>query len=68
MKRVAASGKKMEDLFTLEVRDLIAKLLTTDPDNRLTATGALAHPWLRDAPSTIDIFTEKEKCLILKEY
>ena len=58
----------MEDLFTLEVRDLIAKLLTTDPDNRLTATEALAHPWLRDAPSTLDVFTEKEKSLILKEY
>ena len=58
----------MADLFTLEVRDLIAKLLTIDPESRLTATGALAHPWLKDAPNTMDVFTEKEKDLILKEY
>eukprot|EP00732_Lithocolla_globosa_P005531 Lithocolla_globosa_v1_NODE_5785_length_1184_cov_15.126661.p1 type:complete len:331 gc:universal NODE_5785_length_1184_cov_15.126661:1140-148(-) len=27
-------------------KDLIKKLLTVDPRNRLTATGALAHPWI----------------------
>jgi len=67
-KRVAASGKRMADLFTPEVKDLIAKLLTIDPEKRLTATAALAHPWLNDAPDALDIFTEKEKDLILRDY
>jgi len=67
-KRVAASGKRMADLFSAEVKDLIAKLLTLDPERRLTATSALAHPWLQDAPDSLDVFTEKEKDLVLRDY
>mmetsp|Transcript_9900 Transcript_9900/g.14600 ORF Transcript_9900/g.14600 Transcript_9900/m.14600 type:complete len:505 (-) Transcript_9900:131-1645(-) len=30
-----------------EARDLIAKMLVTDPDQRMTAAEALKHPWLK---------------------
>ena len=31
-----------------EVKDLIAKLLIYNPDNRITASQALKHAWFRD--------------------
>jgi len=34
-------------------KDFIQKLLVKEPDQRLTAEGAIAHPWLKsDAPDT----------------
>ena len=33
---------------TEEVKDLIVKLLTYNPDNRITASQALKHPWFRE--------------------
>ena len=44
------------------------KLLCVDPAKRLSAVQALEHPWLKDAPLDFDVFTEKEKNLIQKEY
>ena len=55
-------------MFTENARNLISALLTVDPEKRLTAKQALKHPWLRDAPLTIDFYTDKEKKIILKEY
>lgn len=31
-----------------EVKDLIIKLLVYNPDNRITASQALKHPWFRE--------------------
>jgi renal tumor antigen len=31
-----------------EVKDLILKLLIYNPDNRITASQALKHPWFRE--------------------
>ena len=31
-----------------EVQDLIVKLLMYNPDNRITASQALKHPWFRE--------------------
>ena len=31
-----------------EVVDLIQKLLIYNPDNRITASGALKHPWFKE--------------------
>lgn len=36
------------------VRDLVSRLLTTDPAARLTAAEALQHPWLRGETATAD--------------
>ena len=42
--------------------------MNVDPAKRLSAVQALEHPWLKDAPTEFDVFTEKEKNLIQKEY
>eukprot|EP01012_Entosiphon_sulcatum_P008648 TRINITY_DN14747_c0_g1_i1.p1 TRINITY_DN14747_c0_g1~~TRINITY_DN14747_c0_g1_i1.p1 ORF type:complete len:472 (-),score=106.16 TRINITY_DN14747_c0_g1_i1:242-1657(-) len=34
------------DVISSEAKDFIQKLLVTDPNQRLTAEGALQHPWL----------------------
>ena len=36
--------KNMSD----EAKDLISRLLRTNPDSRINARTALAHPWLKD--------------------
>ncbi|CAN0509605.1 unnamed protein product, partial [Discosporangium mesarthrocarpum] len=33
--------------LSLSARDLIARLMTADPSERLTAAGMLGHPWVR---------------------
>lgn len=37
--------------YSPELRDLIGRLLTVDPQKRLSAEEALRHPWLKDAPA-----------------
>ena len=39
-----------QDLKTMskEAKDLISRLLRVNPDTRISARSALAHPWLRD--------------------
>lgn len=55
--------------YSPEVRDLVAKLLTVEPHLRLTAAQALKHPWFDDLDQTqIEVYTEKEKSIILREY
>lgn len=60
-------------------RDLMRKLIETDPRKRLNATQCLRHPWLlsSDEGEAIDInradlidiiFTEKEKSTIQQDY
>ena len=48
-------------LLSEGVQDLIAKLLTVDPNKRLSAIQALDHPWLKNAQTEFDVYTEKEK-------
>lgn len=50
------------------VVNLIKQLLEVDPKKRLSAFEVLSHPWLKDAPAEFDIFTQKEKDTIFKEY
>jgi serine/threonine protein kinase len=47
---------------------LIHSLLTVDPRKRLSAVEVLSHPWLKDAKVELDVFTQKEKDVIHKEY
>jgi serine/threonine protein kinase len=48
--------------------NLIHSLLQVDPRKRLSAVEVLSHPWLKDAKDEMDIFTQKEKDVIHKEY
>jgi hypothetical protein len=34
----------------------------------LSAVEVLSHPWLKDAKEELDVFTQKEKDVIHKEY
>ncbi|TYZ62189.1 hypothetical protein PybrP1_004941 [[Pythium] brassicae (nom. inval.)] len=36
------------DHVSADAKDLVAKLLTVDPAQRLAAAGILSHPWMRD--------------------
>lgn len=60
-----------------EALDLVAKLLTWDPDQRLTAEQALRHPWLKayhesnsrwQPPQPFDQFTEVEFIHSLRQF
>lgn len=57
-----------EDKLSDHAIDLIKKILNVDPRKRLSACEILNHPWLKDAVSELDIFTQKEKDVITKEY
>jgi len=60
--------KAATTLLSEEVQDLIRSLLQTDPDKRLSAVETLHHPWLQSANPDLDVYTEKEKQLIQREY
>lgn len=36
-------------------------LLEADPAKRITIAGIFAHPWMRDAKDTVELFTNAEK-------
>ncbi len=56
-------------MFSDSVKDLISKLLCVNPQKRLSAEEALKHPWFKDVKEVMqDVFTEKEKAIILKDY
>jgi calcium-dependent protein kinase len=40
------------DSISDDAKDLISKMMTYDPDQRITARQALQHPWLTNAPNT----------------
>jgi serine/threonine protein kinase len=48
--------------------NLIHSLLQVDPRKRLSAVEVLSHPWIKDAKEELDVFTQKEKDVIHKEY
>ena len=53
--------KAATSILSEEVQDLIKKLLTVDPNKRLSALQALEHPWLKSAATDLDVYTDKEK-------
>ena len=47
---------------------MIKSLLTVDPANRLSAVEALNHPWMQKYDGNLDVYTDKEKQLIQRDY
>ena len=43
-------------------------MIEKNVSKRFTANEVLAHPWLQDIDTEIDIFDEQEKQLIMKEF
>lgn len=41
-----------------EAKDLIIKLLTYNPDNRITASQALKHPWFKELRDSEKVLTQ----------
>ena len=60
--------KAATTLLSEEVQDLISKLLQTDPNKRLSAVETLHHPWIQACDDELDVYTDKEKQLIQREY
>lgn len=51
-----------------EGKDLLRQLLEKDPALRISIPNILAHPWMRDAKDTVDLFTNAEKNYMLYEF
>ena len=50
MQRLIIKGTyELPEKVSFEARDLLSRLLHTDPAKRICAEEALAHPWLQDA-------------------
>lgn len=50
-----------EEKLSDTAQGLLRQLLEVDVKKRLSACEVLSHPWLKDAPEEMDIFTQKEK-------
>ena len=51
-----------------EANDLIAKILQPNPKKRLSIPEIFSHPWMKDVPQSIVMFTEEEKTKIKTEF
>ncbi|XP_063404988.1 hormonally up-regulated neu tumor-associated kinase-like [Mytilus trossulus] len=47
-KMIAGQMNPVPDTISRDCRDLIRKLLTPDPDKRITLTEAMKHPWIAE--------------------
>lgn len=59
---------KLRDDASPMAKSLIKEILEVDPRKRLSIKQILAHEWLQDAPSSLEIFTESEMATIKKEF
>jgi len=67
--KLIIQGKfSMKDDVSPEARNLIKLMLEVDPVKRLTTAKVLNHPWFNGVKDHIDIFTDTEKNIIMKEF
>ena len=52
------------DHISIEAKDLISKMLCTDPPTRLTIDGVLDHPWMTQDGTSLNIFASLCKVFI----
>ena len=58
----------LQDCISKDARDLLKGLLEREPAKRLTIRQIYAHPWLKDAADTVELFTQAEKNYIKSEF
>lgn len=67
--KLIISGKySLKEDISPEASNLLKQILEVDPTKRITSQVILNHPWLKDTPLKLDVFTETEKSIIKREY
>jgi len=58
----------LQEGISKEAKDLLIKILEKDPNQRITIPNIIAHPWMRDAKETVELFTNAEKNYMRNEF
>jgi serine/threonine protein kinase len=58
----------LQEGISKEAKDLLRQLLEKDPSLRITIPNILAHPWMRDAKDSVELFTNAEKNYMKYEF
>jgi len=58
----------LQDGISKEAKDLLKQLLDKEPLQRITIPNILAHPWMKDAKDTVELFTNAEKNYMKYEF
>ncbi len=58
----------LQDGISKEAKDLLRQLLERDPTQRITIPNILAHPWMKEARDTVELFTNAEKNYMKYEF
>ena len=67
-KLIIAGKYTLKEDISPEAKNLLKIILEVDPNKRATSLQILNHPWLKDTPVKLDIFTETEKNIIRREF
>jgi len=67
--KLIMKGKyNLKEEVSIEVRDLLKKMLECNPYKRITIPEILKHSWMQDVDDSISLFTKEEKAALRKEY
>lgn len=58
----------LQEGISKEAKDLLRLILEKDPSLRITIPNILAHPWMRDAKDSVELFTNAEKNYMKYEF
>ena len=58
----------LKEEITDEAKSLMKSMLTTDPNNRITISKILTHPWMQLPKEPIEIFNQEERDIVKKEF
>lgn len=60
-KMIIKANYTLADGISEQAKDLLKQLLEKEPEQRITISGILSHPWMRDAKEIVELFTPAEK-------
>ena len=67
--QIILRGKyNLKEEASIEARDLLTKILQSDPSIRLNEQEILAHPWMASVEANAEMFSIEEKDFIEKEF